>query len=358
MIYSRLEAEVQRMIEASGAKILKQPSDPPQAFDFGIEFDGKKVAVEVKAEATPSTFYGVLGYQGIRAAAAGYNEIWLVSPAGPPLEIQLYVPSDCTAEWLSIDGLARKLKQPVANQQSLDSQPVALLDVLSAQFGHEALRGITSDDDLDRLLKLGKRQEDVTAVFADIKSFTEIVHNFEPSTLNEMLARYYDTARALASKYAGTFDKVIGDAVLAVFNYPPIPNAAASALRYAIEVVKTGRAILEEFAERSTAVVETGIRIGVATGEVWPINVGQKIPQVSFVGDPLNLAARLQHQAAVNGIVTCRATWLLVERQDPSLAVGLKAESFQIPYGTLAGIATAINAQRIAPESIGSCTDA
>jgi class 3 adenylate cyclase len=173
-----------------------------------------------------------------------------------------------------------------------------------------------------------------------------------------MLARYYQIARSLTSKFYGTFDKVIGDAVLAVFNYPPIAGAATAAVRYAIDLVRAGRAILDEFAERSTAVVETGIRVGIATGDVWPINVGQQVPQVSFIGDPLNLAARLQHQADVNGIVTCRSTWFLVESQTPTLASALAPHSFQIPKGTLSGISTAINAQRISPEAIEHFADA
>ena len=50
-----------------------------------------------------------------------------------------------------------------------------------------------------------------------------------------------------------------------------------------------------------------------ATGPVWPIDVGQKVPQISFVGDPLNLASRLQHIAQTNGIAICRNTWILFQ---------------------------------------------
>lgn len=358
MIYSRLEAEVERTIEASNAKILKRPSDAPRAFDFGIDFNGRRIAIEIKAEASPSIFFGMLGYQWVKAREALYDEFWLVTAAGPPADTaSLMLTENQPIRWLSIDDLAAQLNAVSRPQRSLDLQEVPLLDVLSAQFGEESLHYVKSEEDLDALLRLGTRQEQVTCVFVDIKSFTEIVHNSEPSTLNEMLARYYETSRALAVKFGGTFDKVIGDAVLAVFNYPPIQKAASAALRYGIEVVRSGRAILEEFAQRSTAVVETGIRAGIATGEVWPIDVGQKVPQVSFVGDPLNLAARLQQRAAVNGIVTCRTTWRLAQDQNPIATVQLAATSIVIPKGELSGIATAINAQMISPEAIAKFKD-
>ena len=71
----------------------------------------------------------------------------------------------------------------------------------------------------------------------------------------------------------------------------------------------------------------------------------------------MNLASRLQHLAAVNGVVICRTTWLLAQDQNPITTVQLNAQEVQIEKGTLSGIPTAINVQIITPEAVANFKD-
>lgn len=345
MIYSRLESEIERIITASGCGILKRPHEKPTAIDFGVRYNDKKIAIEARGEASAATFVGMLGYQVPAAEKAEYDQLWFVTSHPPPTTYPTPFAAKIHVEWISLDQLAAKLGASTTPEDSVSSRKVGVLEILLGQFAPRHLVGVATDEDLENLLKLGKSLEEVTAVFVDIKSFTQIVHNAEPKALSDMLSRYYRAARNTTQSYGGTFDKVVGDAVLSVFNYPSDVNAVACAMKYALDIIQESISILSEFVQNNTFVVDTGVRVGMATGSIRPIDVGQKVPQISFVGDPLNLAARLQHKAETNGIAMCRNTWVLLQQQDAVLAGTLTAVATLIPKGELSGIETAVNCQ-------------
>ncbi|HKY45770.1 MAG TPA: hypothetical protein VJM50_21950 [Pyrinomonadaceae bacterium] len=51
------------------------------------------------------------------------------------------------------------------------------------------------------------------------------------------------------------------------------------------------------------AIIETGTRVGVAYGDIWPLNIGQTGIEISLLGDTINRAARLEKACEVNGIL-------------------------------------------------------
>ena len=60
----------------------------------------------------------------------------------------------------------------------------------------------------------------VTVVNSDLKGSTALGERLDPESLREVLTRYYDEMQLVFEAYGGTIEKIIGDAVVAVFGMP------------------------------------------------------------------------------------------------------------------------------------------
>lgn len=184
---------------------------------------------------------------------------------------------------------------------SISANDIALSRQLS--FGSLSVLGSTPGT-LEVKLRFGERIDNATIVLSDLKNFSSLVCSSRPDDLNEMMARYYQRARNAVFKHGGMLDKFIGDAVLAVFGYPnPTPQAPANSLRFALELIDIGADILGAWQSELNAVIETGTRVGIATGDIWPMNIGQREVEITLLGDTINLAARLEKSCNVNGVL-------------------------------------------------------
>lgn len=146
---------------------------------------------------------------------------------------------------------------------------------------------------LSALLKVGKHQKDCVIVLSDIMNFSQIVSVSNPEIIQEQMNKYYRDARDLVWKYGGTLDKFIGDAVLAIFGYPfKSAKSPENALQFSMELVALGKQILPTLQYRYE--ITTGTRVGITTGSVYVLNIGDGFYELSFISDDINLAARLE----------------------------------------------------------------
>ena len=60
----------------------------------------------------------------------------------------------------------------------------------------------------------------VTIVTSDLKGSTSLGERLDPESLREVLTRYFDEMRAVLEAHGGTIEKIIGDAIIAVFGLP------------------------------------------------------------------------------------------------------------------------------------------
>lgn len=134
-----------------------------------------------------------------------------------------------------------------------------------------------------------------TVLFADIRRFTALAEVLPPARLIGTLNRYFERMLAAVEAEGGIVNKFGGDSLLAIFGSPlnPSEDHATQAVRAAQRM----RAALREFnAEQAAAEMpELRVGFGVATGEVVAGNVGStRKLEYTVIGDPVNLAARLQ----------------------------------------------------------------
>jgi class 3 adenylate cyclase len=130
----------------------------------------------------------------------------------------------------------------------------------------------------------------VTVLFADVVGSTALGESRDPEDLRILLARFYRIASQVVEEHAGTLEKFIGDAAMAIFGLPQAhDDDARRGLDAALELrdrVRDDQQLGEHLP----------IRIGVNTGEVV---ASRDRGQGDFLitGDAVNVAARLQQGA-------------------------------------------------------------
>jgi class 3 adenylate cyclase/tetratricopeptide (TPR) repeat protein len=137
----------------------------------------------------------------------------------------------------------------------------------------------------------------VSVLFADLVGFTTLVEGRDAEDTRELLNRYFDLARDVISRYGGTVEKFIGDAVMAVWGAPVAhEDDAERAVRAGLELVDAVRALGLGIAARA----------GVLTGEA-AVTLGA-ISQGMVAGDLVNTASRLQSAAAPGMVLVGEGT--------------------------------------------------
>ena len=134
-----------------------------------------------------------------------------------------------------------------------------------------------------------------TIITDSLADFTPLVETLEPELIIRLLNEYLDGLTRIVFKHEGTVDKVVGDAVHAMFGAPVAqPNHAERAVACALEMDE----FCEEFRARqaeSNDVMLGVTRIGVHTGPAIVGNFGGAMYfDYTAHGETINTAARLE----------------------------------------------------------------
>ena len=131
----------------------------------------------------------------------------------------------------------------------------------------------------------------VSVLFADLVGFTTLSESRDAEEVRELLSRYFDTCRRLITRYGGTVEKFIGDAVMAVWGTPIArEDDAERAVRAALELVDAVTAMGAE-----VGAPDLRARAGVLTGEA-AVTIGATAEGM-VAGDLVNTASRIQSAA-------------------------------------------------------------
>ncbi len=144
----------------------------------------------------------------------------------------------------------------------------------------------------------------VTIVFADLTGSTSLHERLDAESVRRFMDAYYQAMRGAVESHGGTVTQLLGDGVKAVFGAPRV--AEDDAIRAVHAAVAMQRAFAELAEAQAGAVGRTGLRVAVNTGEVVATEGAE------IIGDPVNVAARLQEQARDGDVVIGEATRRLV----------------------------------------------
>lgn len=143
-------------------------------------------------------------------------------------------------------------------------------------------------------LKLGGQRGFVTIMMTDLRGFTSMCGAMEPEDVVRLLNHYLETMTRIITRYGGTIDEFIGDAILVVFGAPlPLEHAEKRAVACAIEMLNAMPEVNRWNAAHRLPEVEMGI--GIHSGEVVLGNIGSELrAKYGIVGATINLTSRVE----------------------------------------------------------------
>jgi adenylate cyclase len=235
----------------------------------------------------------------LRAFVRGGTEARIAVVDGAPAEVALEVTEDDTDlgdHTVAPGGTIRvrqrggserhvKLERIDWNELAATASLVATLPEFRQMFSSEALRS-------DITLRIGR----VTLLFTDLTASTELYRRVGDARAFTIVQDHFDLIERVVGEHHGAVVKTIGDAVMAVFDRERDGLAATAALQ----------AAWPAFCETHQEIEGCALKIGVHSGPCYAVQANGIL---DYFGQTVNLAARLQAEAAAREIVLAEEVW-------------------------------------------------
>jgi adenylate cyclase len=193
------------------------------------------------------------------------------------------------------------------------------------QFIRKTFGRYTSDAIVDAILdapnglKLGGEKREVSLLMSDIRGFTALAEQLEPSEVVALLNHYLSVMVELIHRSGGNLDEIIGDAILVIFGAPlAMKDAARRSVDCALEMQAAMCSVNEYNLRKGWPEIEIGIALH--TGDVVVGNIGStKRSKYAVVGQPVNQTARIESFTVGGQILVSPA---LIIAAGPGLILG------------------------------------
>jgi adenylate cyclase len=157
-------------------------------------------------------------------------------------------------------------------------------------------------------LTLGGESRELTLLFCDVRGFTTISEQFDAVGLTSLINKLLTPLTNVILARLGTIDKYMGDCIMAFWNAPLTDddhayNGCVSALAMLAEMGPLNDRLEQEAAEEGRKHIPLKVGLGLNSGTCVVGNMGsdQRF-DYSVLGDPVNLAARLEAQSKNYGM--------------------------------------------------------
>lgn len=193
----------------------------------------------------------------------------------------------------------------------LEARNQLVRQILSRYVAEDVAREILADP--NKYLRLGGETRSITVFFADIRGFTSFAEQHTASEVVAVLNRIFTELTEVVFEYRGTFDKYIGDELMAFFGAPVAhEDDTLNALRMALDMLAKFHHLKTQINCLDLCSLELGI--GLHSGEAAVGNVGsERVMSYTVIGDTVNTARRLQEIALPGQVLISEATYRLVE---------------------------------------------
>ena len=184
-----------------------------------------------------------------------------------------------------------------------------------------------------RVMKARQISIDATVLFADLRGYTALSQSHSAKTVSTLLDAFYDECAEAIWEHDGLLNKTMGDAVMAVFNFPIRRDD------HAIQAVRAARAIQQRCSARRESLVETFgpdeticVGVGIDSGTVSFGEFGRTHSDLTAIGTVVNTASRAQSAAAPGGILMTQAVYERAQSElNESSARDFQLKGFDAP---------------------------
>jgi class 3 adenylate cyclase len=147
-----------------------------------------------------------------------------------------------------------------------------------------------------------------TVLFADLRGYTGLSQEAPAEEVSDMLDSFYDLCADAIWERDGVVNKFLGDAVLAVFNFPYTrPDHVQQAMLAAQTIQQGWRERSQLASQHGRPALEVGI--GIHTGVASIGEVGKACKELAITGPVVNLASRIQGAAKGGEILVSEAAF-------------------------------------------------
>src|SRR5829696_6970667 len=149
-----------------------------------------------------------------------------------------------------------------------------------------------------------EERRQATVLFADLSGYTAAAERMDPEAVKALVDRTLRVLGDQIERFGGSIDKFIGDNVMGVFG---APVAHEDDPERAVRAGLAMQAAMDEINSRIAADIEAEfkLRVGINSGEVLAGRVGDGY---TVIGDPVNVAARLQAAAEPGTVIVGETT--------------------------------------------------
>jgi class 3 adenylate cyclase len=164
----------------------------------------------------------------------------------------------------------------------------------------------------EKYSELGGDRKEVAAFFCDIRGFTSLSENMKADEIIHLLNSIYKKLTEIVFRNKGTFDKYMGDCIMAFWGAPmDIEDETLWAIRAALEMQVAFEDLKQGWPPE---LKKLGIGIGINYGEVVVGNVGtEEAMNYTVIGDVVNTAQRLESIARSCQVLITKNALLRVE---------------------------------------------
>jgi len=201
------------------------------------------------------------------------------------------------------------------------------ISVLSNNFGQmiqglrekAAMRGYLRADLFEHASaeqKIVAERAEVTVLFAGIRDFSSLEDQLSPEESIGLMSRFLEICETSVKEFGGDIDKYIGDTAMAAFKHGDDVVAERQALLASLSIQSRVAQLKLEL----PAFAGMNAGVGLASGPVIAGHIGSLHNRLdyTFIGDTVNLAARLEKMAGRDGaagILTTQSVLQKVEQE-------------------------------------------
>ena len=155
-----------------------------------------------------------------------------------------------------------------------------------------------------------------TVLFADVRDFTTLSEGLDPEIVQNLMNTLFGRLSAVVESHGGSVDKIIGDAIMALFGVPKAGgDDAERAVRCGLAIHSVCAAVADELG------LTLQMRVGINTGEVIAGSLG-RASEYTVIGDTVNVAARLESAGKAGQVLVGSATAQQVRQRYELTPVG------------------------------------